>query len=149
MNTKQLYTVPQRILLLLGAVLVIVGSFLPWEIEGDFVSYWRYGVQLFPVFADNGGILVVLLGILIIGLVFRSEGFVKSPAKWVLTSAIALFIIFAYHIVDWLVRRIASYGMIGAPAITIGLLLVGIGSILLLATAFFVNSKVSANYVQQ
>ena len=149
MNTKQLYTVPQRNLLLLGSVLVILGSFLPWEIEGDFVAYWRYGVQIFPVFVDNGGIAVLLLGILIIGLVFGSEGFVKSPAKWVLTSAIALFIIFAYHIVDWLVRRIASYGMVGAPAITIGLLLVGIGSILLLVNAFFVNSKVSENYVQK
>jgi hypothetical protein len=149
MTTKQLYTIPQRNLLLLGSLLVIVGSFLPWEIEGDFISTWRYGVQFFPVFADNGGILVLLLSIFIIGLVFRSEGFIKSPAKGVLISAIALFIVFAYHIADWLVRRIASYGMVGAPSITIGLYLVGIGSILLLATAFFVNSKVSANYVQK
>jgi|SRR5687768_11405985 len=147
MNSKQLYTVPQRNLLLLGAALVILGSFLPWEIEGDFVSTWRYGVQILPVFADNGGILVLLFGILIIGLVFRSEDFVKYPAKWILTSAIALFIISAYHIVDWLVRRIAANGIVGAPAIKIGLIMVGIGSILLLATAFVMNSKGSANHV--
>jgi hypothetical protein len=149
MNTKQLSTIPQRNLLLLGAVLVILGSFLPWEIEGDFLSSWRYGIQFFPVFADNGGILVFLLGILIIGLVFRSEGFVKYPAKWILASAIALLILSAYHIVEWLIRRNAANGIVGAPAIKIGLILVGIGSILILATALVMNSKDSANYVQK
>jgi hypothetical protein len=149
MNTKHLYTVPQRNLLLLGAVLVILGSFLPWEIEGDFLSSWRYGIQFFPVFADNGGMIVLLFGILILGLAFRSEGFVKSPAKWILTSATALFIISAYHMVDWLVRRVAANGIVGAPAIKIGLILVGIGSILLLATAFVMNSKESAHNVQK
>ena len=69
--------------------MVVIGSFVPWEIEGDLVSTWRYGVQLFPVFATNGGIIVSLLGILIIGLVFRSDRFVKHPVKWLLTSAIA------------------------------------------------------------
>jgi hypothetical protein len=147
MSPKQLYTVHQRNLLLLGAVSVIVGSFLPWEIEGDFVSTWRYGLQVFPVFADNGGILVSLFGMLIIGLMFRLEGFVKYPAKWILTSAIALFIISAYHIVDWFVRHIASNGIVGAPEIKIGLILVGIGSILTLVTATVMNSKESANYV--
>jgi len=56
-------------------------------------------------------------------------------------------VIFAYHIVDWLVRRIASNGIIGAPAIEIGLILVGIGSILLLVTAIVMNSKASTNYI--
>ena len=149
MKTKQLYTVRQRNLLLLGGVLVIIGSFLPWEIEGDFVSYWRYGVQIFPVFADNGGILVLFLGVLVIGLVYRSERLAKSPTKWIFISAISLFIISAYHIVDWLVRRIAANGVIGAPSIELGLVLVGIGSILVLATAFFLNFKEAANYVQK
>jgi hypothetical protein len=149
MNTKQLYTIPQRNLLLLGAVLVILGSFLPWEIEGDFLSSWRYGIHFFPVFVDNGGILVLLLGIFIVGLLFCSKGFVKYPAKWILTSAIALFILSVYHIVDWLVRRVAANGVVGAPAIKIGLILVGIGSILLLAAAFVMNSKESANHVQK
>ena len=139
---------PQRNLPLLGTVLVIIGSALPWEIEGDLVSTWRYGVQLFPVFATNGGIIVSLLGILIIGLVFRSDRFVKHPVKWLLTSAIALFIISAYHIVDLLVRRVSSNGVIGAPAIKIGLIMIAIGSILILA-AFIIYSKESANYVQK
>ena len=149
MNSKQLLTVPQRNLLLLGALLVILGSFLPWEQGGDFLAYWRYGIQFFPVFADHGGILVLLFGILIIGLLFRSEGIVKYPAKWILTSAIGLFIISVYHIVDWLMRRIAANGIIGAPAIEIGLIMVAIGSMLLLATALVMNSKGSANHVQE
>lgn len=81
MNTRQPYTIPQRNLLLLSTVLVVIGSSVPREIEGDFVSTWRYGVRLFPVFADNGGVIVSLLGILIVGLVFRSEVFVKHPVK--------------------------------------------------------------------
>lgn len=110
MKIKKLCTVPRRNLLLLGAVLVILGTFLPWEIEGDFLSYWRYGIQILPVFADHGGILVLLFSILIMWLVFRSEDFVNYPTKWVLTSAIVLFIISAYHIVDWLERCIAASG---------------------------------------
>ena len=149
MKIKQIHTVPQRNLLLLGAVVVIIGSFLPWEVEGDFISTWRYGIQIFPVFADNGGILVLLLGILILGLVFHSKGFVKYPTQWIFTSSIALFIISVYHIVDWLARRAAANGVIGAPAIKIGLILVGIGSLLILTTAFFMDSKESTNYAQK
>jgi hypothetical protein len=148
MNSKHLYTIPQRNLLLLGAGLVIFGSFLPWEQGGDFLAYWRYGIQFFPVFTDHGGVLVLLFGILILGLMFRSEGILNDPAKWILTSAIALFIICVYHIVAWLVRRIAANGIVGAPVIEIGLIIVAIGSILILATALVMNSQESANHVQ-
>ena len=149
MNSKLLYTIPQRNLLLLGAGLVILGSFLPWEQGGDFLAYWRYGIQFFPVFADHGGMLVLLFGILIIVLMFRSEGIVNYPAKWVLTSAIALCILSAYHFVGWLARRVAANGIVGAPVIRMGLILVGIGSILLLATALVMNSRESADHVQE
>ena len=148
MKTKKYYTTSQRNLLL-GAALVIVGTFLPWGIEGDFISTWRYGIQFFPVFSDNGGSLVFLISMLIIGLVFRSEGFVKHPAKWAFISSLTLFIVFVYHIVNWFVRRVASNGVIGAPSIEIGLIMVGIGSILILATTFLMNSKESANHVQK
>jgi hypothetical protein len=149
MKTQKHYSTHQRNLLLLGAVLVIVGTFLPWEIEGDFISTWRYGIQFFPVFSDNGGILVLLISVFIIWLIFRSKGFVKYPDKWVFTSSIALFLISAYHIVDWLFRRISANGVIGAPAIRTGLILVGIGSILILVTTFLMNSKESVKHVQQ
>ena len=147
MNSKQLNNVSQRNLLLLGAALVIVGSFLPWKIEGDFVSNWHYGIQIFPNFEDNGGILVSLFGIFIILLTLRPKEFVRFREKWILISATSLFIIFAYHIGDWFVRRVASSGTIGAPAIKIGLMLVGMGAIINLATAIVMNSRDSANNV--
>jgi hypothetical protein len=143
MNTQRAHLISPRNILLIGALLVIVGSFLPWEIEGDFLSNWRYGIQLFPVFADNGGIIVLLLGILVFGLIFRLGDYVNRPPKWILICAIALNIISAYHIIDWLVRRSLSNGIIGAPTIRIGLILVVIGSLLTLAAALFGNSKES------
>jgi hypothetical protein len=149
MDTKQAYSVTQKNLLLFGAILAIIGSFLPWEIEGDFISYWRYGVQIFPVFADNGGFIVLLLGIFIIGLILRSSGFVKRPTIWILICSIVLSIISVYHVVDWLTRRIISNGIIGAPEIKIGLILVGIGSLLTLTTALFVNFKTAVNNVHE
>jgi hypothetical protein len=149
MNSKHRYTMPQRNLLLLGAGLVILGSFLPWEQGGDFLAYWRHGIQFFPVFADHGGVLVLLFGILILGLMFRSEGVVNDPAKWIFISAIALCILSAYHIVGWLMRRIAANGIIGAPVIEVGLIMVAVGSIVLLVTTLAIKSKASANHVQK
>ena len=143
MNKQWADLISSRNALLVGAILVIVGSFLPWEVEGDFLSYWRHGIQLFPVFADNGGMIVLFLGVLILGLIFRLGDYVKRPAKWILICAIALSIISAYHVVDWLVRRIVANGIIGAPTIKIGLILVVIGSLLTLAGALFGNSKES------
>jgi hypothetical protein len=149
MNSKHRYTIPQRNLLLLGAGLVILGSFLPWEQGGDFLAYWRRGIQFLPVFADHGSVLLLLFGILILGPMFRSEGVVNDPAKWILASAIALCILSAYHIVGWLMRRIAANGIIGAPVIEVGLIMVAIGSILTLATALVMTSKRLANHVQE
>ena len=106
-------------------------------------------MQIFPVFVDNGGILVLLFGVIIIGLMFRSEGVVKYPTKWILTSAIALFVTSAYYIVDWLMRPIVANGIVGVPMIKISLIFVGIGSILILATALVMNSKESVNNVQK
>ncbi len=139
MNTKQPDAFPKRNLLLLGALLVIVGSFLPWEIQGDFLPYWRYGIQLFPIFADNGGILVLLLGVLLIGLILHPNSLIKHPTQAVLLCAVALSAISTYHIVDWLARRLSSQGIIGAPEIKVGLILIGIGSLFTLAAALFVN----------
>ena len=147
MNSKHRFGIAQKYLLLISAVLVIIGSFLPWEIAGDFISSWRFGIQVFPTFADNGGIGVVLLGVLIILFVSRVDSVAQSATKNILISAIFLCIISAYHIVGWLGRRIASHGIVGAPVIAIGLILVIIGSILALATALVMNSRASSNHV--
>jgi len=45
----------------IGISLVILGSFLPWEQGGDFLPYRIYGIRLFPLVEDNGGVIVMLL----------------------------------------------------------------------------------------
>lgn len=146
MNTQQVRPTSPGNLLLIGAILVMVGSFLPWEIEGDLIPYRRYGIQLFPVFADHGGSLALLFSALMIGLIFRPVGSVKRPTQVILICAVALSVASTYHIVDWLARRAASQGIMGAPEIKIGLILVGIGSLITLVSALFVNfAKGKAN----
>ena len=137
MNTNQTYTISQRNLLLLGTILTAIGCFLPWEIEGDFFSVWTYGVQLHPIFADNGGITVLLFCIFINGLLFRSSNFTNYPISWILGCSIALVMISTYHIVDLWIRHIAVWGIVGPPTIRFGLILVGIGSLINLTTSLF------------
>ena len=139
MNSNQAFTISQRNLLLLGTIMVVVGCFLPWEIEGDFLFFWTYGIQLYPVFADNGGITVLLFGVFIIGLILRSSNFTKTPISWILACSIALVVTSVYHIVDLWIRHIAAGGRIGPPTIYFGLIMVGIGSLINLATSLIMN----------
>ena len=79
MRLQQVIIARQRSLLIISTIMIIVGSFLPWEAWGDFLPTWRYGVQIFPVFADNGGFIFLLISIIIIGLTFRTPSLVKRP----------------------------------------------------------------------
>ena len=137
MNTYQAFTLSQRNLLLLGTIMAAIGCFLPWEGEGDFLYYITYGIQFKYVFADNGGITVLLFCIFIIGLLFRSSNFTKYPISWILACSIALVVTSVYHIVDLWIRHIAAGGRIGPPTIYFGLIMVGIGSLIDLATSLF------------
>ncbi len=60
-----------KLLLVVGAALTSAGSFLPWTVSGDLVSLQRFGlaVRIDPLFLfyDNGGLLVVILSVLVIG----------------------------------------------------------------------------------
>ena len=59
--------------------------------------------------------------------------------------AVALVIISGYYIIDWLLRRIASSGIIGAPDIKIGLLFVVLGSLLTLLTSAIAGGMKQSN----
>jgi hypothetical protein len=134
-----------RILYILGIVLTIVGSFLPWELEGDVIPYWKNGISLYlddiqywlrglhtsPI-NDNGGLLVIGLSVVIFILVFRTPKFIKQPFFWKLICASCLVIIMSYHVSILLLRGSESYGVVGAPSIEIGLIMVTFGSLLLL-----------------
>jgi hypothetical protein len=121
-----------------------VGSFLPWQREGDFVSYWTYGIRLHPHFKDNGGLLIVSLSMAMLSLAFHFPRFVERPAIWNIVFGIILVLVSGYHIARWLVRRIEANGVIGAPALQIGLVVTLLGSLLLLSTALFHHSKGNA-----
>jgi hypothetical protein len=139
MRLQQAIIARQRSLFIISTILIIVGSFLPWEVWGDFLPVWRYGIQILPVFVDNGGFIPLLISVITLGLIFRTPNFVKRPTIWIVLCAIALVIISGYHIIDWLLRRIASSGIIGAPEIKIGLILVALGSLLTLLITLVVG----------
>ena len=134
-----------KLLYSLGAILAIFGSFLPWEIEGDFVSYWKYGINIdfssfsywlrslhvFPI-KDNGGLLFISLSIIIYILVFYPPKFLKHLQRWLLACTAILAILSVYHLTSLSLRQLEFLGMIGAPSIQIGLVMVSLGSMLLL-----------------
>ena len=130
-----------KVLYIIGAALTIVGSFLPWQREGDFVPYWIYGIRLRPYFKDNGGLLVVFLSTAMLGLALRSPRFVERSTIWGIMFGVVLVLASGYHIARWLVQRIEADGVIGAPALQIGLVMVLLGSLLLLSTALLHHSK--------
>jgi hypothetical protein len=115
----------------IGAALALLGSFLPWEEEGDFIPHWTYGIRLFPQPSDDGGLLIVLLTISIIILAFRPPRIVKSTERWILVLASLLMTASIIFVLRWLVHRVASAGIIGAASLEIGLIAVAVGSSLL------------------
>jgi hypothetical protein len=124
-----------RILGLVGASLAIVGSFLPWEQEGDLFSNRTYGVQLFPRLHDYGGALVVLLTMMIVLLTLKPPRFIRNPGLWNVIISALLMTASILFLARWLVHRIESAGSIGAASLEIGLISVVVGSALLLWAA--------------
>lgn len=123
-----------KTLFIVGTVLTLMGSFLPWRREGDFVSYWSYGIHIYPSIKDNGGLLIVLLTIIVIMLVFWPPAFIEKPLIWNILFSLTLVFASVFHVGKLLIDRANAIGVIGAPAIQIGLVMVSIGSILLLVS---------------
>lgn len=114
-----------------GAILTLVGSFLPWKQEGDFISVWTYGIQLYPYIKDNGGLLIIFLTILVVILNLRPPDFINRPLIWCIPLSFVLLLISAYHFYLLILNREIAGGVVGAPAIQIGFVLVLVGSILI------------------
>jgi hypothetical protein len=131
-----------KILFIIGSVLTVCGSFLPWQSEGDFLSYWSYGIRLSPSFRDNGGLLIVVLSIMMIVLVFLPPVSFGNPKIWNIVFGTVLVLDTTFYIIKWLVNRKDASGIVGAPVIQIGLIMVAIGSTILLLTAvlYFIQS---------
>lgn len=116
----------------IGLILTILGSFLPWQEEGDFLFFWTFGIRVFPSFEDNGGLLVLLLGIDLAALIFKPPRSIEEPERWIIVLSVILSLTSIFHIVNWIIDFSRKFGIIGAPMIQIGLIMVFIGSIILL-----------------
>jgi len=123
-----------RVLYIVGAILALAGSFLPWQRAGDPVSYWTYGISIYPTMKDNGGLLIVILTLIVIMLIFRPPDFLQKPLIWGVLLSILLVFDSAFHIGKFFINRAIAIGHTGAPAMQIGLVMVSIGSILLLVS---------------
>ena len=124
-----------RFLATFGASIIIVGSFLPWEREGDFVSYWTYGIRLFPKISDYGGVLVLILTLFITLLAFKPPKFIRNPGVWILVISSLLMAVSLIFVTRWLIHHIESADLIGASALGIGLVAVVVGAALVLWSA--------------
>ena len=132
-----------KISLLCGFVATLLGSFLPWQREGDFVSYLTYGIRIFPVVEDNGGILIALLSLSVLMLILQPLKLIEKPLAWSIVSSLALVLVSTFHVIKLLIDRENAIGVIGAPTIEAGLVLVFIGSILLLfaSLSHYINQR--------
>jgi hypothetical protein len=124
-----------RILELVGVSLAIMGSFLPWEREGDILSYQTYGIRLFPMISDYGGSLVVLLAIMIFFLILKPPRFINNPGLWNLILSSILMAMSLVFMARGFVHHFASMGVFGAATLEIGLISVVVGSALIFSTA--------------
>jgi hypothetical protein len=119
----------------IGLVLLSLGCFLPWQVEGDFLSFWTFGIRIFPSFEDNGGFLILLIAIVLVVLIFKPPVFIEKPERWIIAISIVLTLDSIFHIVKWIINLSKKIGIVGAPSIQIGLFMVFIGSITLLITS--------------
>ncbi len=120
-----------RTLFIFGAAANLVGSVLPWRREGDFISYLTYGILLFPSFKDNGGLIVIILSALVLIFVFRPIRFISKLLIWNLIISFSLVLIASANVLRILTDRANSQGVIGAPIIDIGLIMISLGSLIL------------------
>ncbi len=121
----------------LGLALTAVGSFLPWQAEGDFLNTWTLGVRVFPSFQDNGGLVVLLVSSVVALLSFRAPSFIEKPERWIVALSAMLTLDAILHVVSWLIALSKVIGIVGAPSIEIGLIMVCIGSVMLLVTSLW------------
>jgi hypothetical protein len=126
-----------NITFIIGAIFAVLGSFLPWKQEGDFLSFWTYGIQINPNIKDNGGLVIVMLIVVLVALNFRSPNIITRPINWCIPISFIIFAISIYHLINLYISRRIIGNIIGAPVIQIGLIMVLIGSTLIIISTFY------------
>jgi hypothetical protein len=128
-----------NLLLIVGAALAIVGGFLPWVVFGDFVSLQYSGlvVRFDPVFLfyDNGGLLVVILSILVIGVALIPP--FKYQKAAIMIGAICLAMVVAYQWIDLTIGKMRWANNPGVPEPLNGLKVIALGAVLVLVAAIW------------
>jgi hypothetical protein len=129
-------------LFIFNLFLTLLGCFLPWRVEGDFLFHVTYGLRIFTPVEYNGGFLVVLLCIILSRLIFWPPKAIKDPNRWIIAFSTGLALIALLHLVKWVVDYFNNFGIVGAPAIKFGLVIVFLGSLGLLLTSIWHSRKV-------
>jgi len=144
-----------KMLYIIGAILTISGSFLPWVQGGDLIPYWENGIdfdhleihECFQVeklfkglyycpIEDNGGLVVVLASLATVLLVFRPPATLKRQNEWIVLCSGAVVFLTLRYLVPLLIYR-PQHAEIGAPVPQSGLFMVFIGSLLMFDIAIW------------
>jgi hypothetical protein len=123
------YSVATRVLVFIGAGLLIFGSFLPWvKASIGLLSVEKNGI-------DGDGVFTLVLGaaaVLLFGLVRNSAGRVLTLVAALLAAAVAFYdVIDVQQAADDLASRSSSFTI--NASVGIGLWLAAMGSVVLLA----------------
>ncbi len=120
---------------IIGFVLTVIGSLLPWKVEGDFIPIWTNGIRIYPSIKDNGGLIIILLSLFVVWLAFRPPTFIEKPSQWTVGLSSIIIVDAVIHIIKVMISHEVARGSTGAPTIHIGLIMVLVGSIMLLVTS--------------
>ena len=101
----------QQGLFWIGAIFCLVGIFLPWEIQGDPVLHYTYGLQLYPRLADHGGFEFLLLIVYLIYGTFMSPPPPQKAGLGYLMSAVLLVLSALYFTGRWFLHNILYTGV--------------------------------------
>lgn len=127
-----------RLLFLIGSILPITGSNMPWWCRGDLGWFCTRSVQLISdrmsTSRDDAGLFMIILTITCLLLVYFAPKFVRYPSHLFVPGVVTLFLISSYNLIFALIlyyqdRRVTSYGGFTPQ---IGLYLVHFGILVML-----------------
>lgn len=123
----------ERVLYLSTAIILVVGSLLPWRYSGDLIPRWQPGLRLWPELQNNGGMFVIFP--LLVLLIASRGRFITGGIEAAIRVLLALIILAvgSWHLIGTLIERGAMSSVIGAPRPGIGVYVVILGGSGLLA----------------
>ena len=123
---------------IVGGVLIILGSFLPWWISAGIIGRWIRGFQIYPgfFFEDHGGLLMIACGALIITLLLRNPQPERTLHLWLKLISTISITATLWHLIRFLLLLYKNVGIREPPALAYGFSVVCAGAALLGWTSF-------------